>query len=320
MSVKILKISQANDAQWDEIWQACEYSTYFHSREWAQIWNIYTQGKIYPMPVMVSFSDGTNALIPLSFQKIAWGLIKEGLSSPAGTFGGWISTDNLELNHGILLKDYLLNTIKNIAWRVNPYDELALNVTQNLGNSDTTDVLNLRDGFDVLFKRWSKGHQAASKQAISNEVLVRKAETIADWQEYYRVYQDSIRRWGKNVSLKYSWKLFATIFNMHSKNVQLWLATKNNKIIAGALCFYSRKHIVYWHGAALKECFTLRPVNLLLSTIINDGCDKDYKYFDFNPSGGHEGVKNFKKSFGTINLSCPVISQNSGILSLRKKK
>ena len=37
--------------------------------------------------------------------------------------------------------------------------------------------------------------------------------------------------------------------------------------------------------------------------IILDAIEKGYKYFDFNPSGGHKGVVKFKETFGTNKLT-----------------
>jgi hypothetical protein len=53
--------------------------------------------------------------------------------------------------------------------------------------------------------------------------------------------------------------------------------------------------------------FSSRLVNLLFYEIIKDTCQNGYKWFDFNPSGDHQGVKAFKKNFGTTALSCPLL-------------
>ena len=56
----------------------------------------------------------------------------------------------------------------------------------------------------------------------------------------------------------------------------------------------------YWHGASLKQYFSLYPNNLLHWEIIKDGLNKGYKVYDFGPSGGMEGVIQFKRSFGSV--------------------
>jgi lipid II:glycine glycyltransferase (peptidoglycan interpeptide bridge formation enzyme) len=41
--------------------------------------------------------------------------------------------------------------------------------------------------------------------------------------------------------------------------------------------------------------------------MIRHAVEHGYRWFDFNPSGGHEGVQKFKARFGTVPLSCPMI-------------
>ena len=317
MNISIINIRSATAHEWDATWQKCDYATYFQSREWADIWKIYTEGQICPEPKLISFSDGKKALLPLSSQRILKGLTKQYLSSPAGTFGGWISFDRLNEEHSSLLIDYLLNTFNNFVWRINPYNEnefVSEAVKANIENEETY-ALSLKLGFETIYQQWKKEKKSLVrkiKKAVKEGVSIRKASTLDDWQDYYQVYEESLNRWDKKVTSRYEWKLFNNIYQLNSPNVNLWLATYQEKIIAGALCFNSKQHIVYWHGAALSEYFHLRPVNLLMCEIIKYACEGEYSWFDFNPSGGHEGVTAFKKSFGAEALLCPTVSiQNS---------
>ena len=67
--VSIVSVRPASISEWDMIWHECEYSTYFHSREWAEIWSKYTKRKMFLTPFLVSFSDGKKALLPFSCLK-----------------------------------------------------------------------------------------------------------------------------------------------------------------------------------------------------------------------------------------------------------
>jgi hypothetical protein len=42
----------------------------------------------------------------------------------------------------------------------------------------------------------------------------------------------------------------------------------------------------------------MRPNIILHSEIIRQCCEQGCRYYDFNPSGGHEGVDRFKALFG----------------------
>jgi hypothetical protein len=318
MSLSILNVRTANPDEWDTIWRECEYSTYFHSREWSEIWNAYTDGQMRPEPKLVVFSDNKKALLPLSSLKNYKGFVAIHISSPAGTLGGWLSTDDLSVSHVYLLINYLTRKFRNLVWRLNPYDRLISKAGLEFGEKEETYMLNLLEGFDAIHNHWTKGQRSAARKAFRSGVSVKLASQLDEWRTYYQAYEASLRRWGNKVSSEYGWEIFEEMSARQSPYIKLWLAFYQHRIISGALCFYSKHHVVYWHGASLEEYFYLRPVNLLMYEAIKDACEKGYTWFDFNPSGGHEGVKAFKKSFGPKPLYCPVVRTETSALRLLK--
>lgn len=305
MSISIKTIRMAKPDEWDRIWWECPYSTYFHSKEWAEIWRVYTDGRMYPDPKIVEFSDGNSALLPFILQKSYRGLVKKHISSPAGTFGGWISTDNLDDTHAKLLAGYLINELGNLSWRLNPYDRLAQKTKLKVSEHDETHALNLRGGFESIQKGLTHGHASSARKAQRCGILITVAKNGGDWLAYYNIYQDSLQRWGEKASSNYRWGLFEEMYRINSPHIRLWLATYQGKVISGVLCFYSKHHVDAWHAASLKQYFHLRPANLVMYEAIKHACEKGYTWFDFNPSGGHEGVKTFKKRFGAKAFDCP---------------
>ena len=193
MSIYIKDIRSATNAEWDYIWQECNYSTYFHSREWAELWNVYTKGNICPDAKLLIFSDGKKALLPLSYQNSLKGLVRNYISSPAGTFGGWLSADDISLEHAVLINKFLTKKLGNLFWRINPYDDLVFNSGIQSSEDDETHALNLEVGFDAIYEKWSKGSwkkgsSAASRtsykvrKAVRDGVTVRIASTLEDWK------------------------------------------------------------------------------------------------------------------------------------------
>ena len=313
-SVSIKNVRPASLSEWDMIWNDCDFSTYFHSREWSEIWSKYTKRKMFPTPFLILFSDGKKALLPFSCLKkdglspILMGTTRLYVSSPECTYGGWISADKLDNNHALLLSNLIIKKFNNLSWRLNPFDNTALDSGITISYEGETHAINLEKEFSAIASNMSKGHRSAVKQAIRSGVSVRLASSIEDWVSYYQVYKTSICRWGNRLlGDEYSWDLFQEIFMRNSPNVELWLSIYLDKVISGALCFHSKKHFVYWHGASMESYFNLRPVNLLLYEIIKKACEKKYTWFDFNPSGGLEGVRAFKERFGAQALSCPIV-------------
>jgi hypothetical protein len=311
MALKISRIRPASDGEWDAIWRKCEYATFFHSRLWAETWRAFTGGVMNPSPLLVEFDDGKKALLPLSFQRHFKGLVKRYISSPGGTFGGWITADELGEAHAARLGRFLTKKTANLVWRLNPYDKLVTAAGITGGNEEQTQVLDLERGFDKILKNLTKGHYSAAKKAGKAGVIIKQAATLDEWQLYYEVYEDSLRRWGQSTTSYYDWELFHYMYRLNSPCIKLWLALYKDEVAAGALCFYAKNHVVYWHGAALEKFFKFKPVNLLIVKAIKHACDNGYKWFDFNPSGNLEGVRKFKKSFGTQEMNCPVITFTS---------
>ncbi len=311
MTLEIGEIWTPSADEWDQAWHDCPYSTYFQSREWAEIWADFTDGKTAPHPVGVTFSDGTRIILPFSKEKILKGLSARYVSSPAGTFGGWLADAALPVEKQTLLLQLIIRRYRNLTWRINPYEPITDITSRHLMRDDETHALDLFPGFENIHRSWSKGHASAVRKARKAGVEISIAASESEWAEYYHVYQDSLRRWGDAATSIYPLRLFETIMRRDSPNVRLWLARHQGLLIAGALCFYSPVHVVYWHGAALSAHFDLRPVNFLMYEAIKDAAERGGHWFDFNPSGGLDGVKAFKSSFGAQAIRSDVISRSS---------
>lgn len=302
--------------EWDDAWSSCPYSTFFHSREWAEIWAEYRNGKTVSDPLGVALSDGTRVLLPFSKEKMCFGLILRHISSPAGTFGGWLADVPLAGPQQVGLMQFIAKHYSNLLWRFNPYEKVLLTQEFSRVQDDETHALDVSAGFDKIYRGWTKGHASAARKARKAGVLVRLAKNQEDWEKYFRVYENSLSRWGANVTSTYSWSLFEIMFRRASPNIKLWLAEYDGLIIAGALCFYSSTHVVYWHGAALSKYFEVRPVNRLMYEAIRDAAERGFRWFDFNPSGGLEGVRTFKQSFGAVALASDVGTKTSAVMRI----
>lgn len=310
--ITIKKISLADSETWDRIYQQCSYATYFHSREWSEIWRSYTSGSIKPTPKLISFSDGKTALIPLLAVTQYKGLLTRlYMLSMDGGFGGWISPDPLTREHTTVLVQFLTRKLgKELFWRLNPYDELVFESGVPIQQMDYTHAINLPQNFTSRYTTQSAPVRKARK-AEKAGVTISLASSLEDWQEYYQVYQSSLQRWGEKTISEHPWEFFAQLFHRNSPNIKLWLARYENRIAGGALCFYSQQHVVYWHGAGLAEFFHVRPVNLLMYTLLKDSYEQGYTWFDFYPSGGMEGVIAFKESLGATPLPAPIVHLKS---------
>jgi hypothetical protein len=339
MVARVQSISEASREEWLSAAKACPYATYFHTPYW---YGLIAPGQGHTA-LSVCFDDGASAIIPIAKVKRMCGLLVDHFSSPGGTYGGWISGSALGEGHVMALLDILISK-KNLTFRVNPFDEMSPSVISSLTipspteslpiksssaplstsitiTDDFTHTLDLTKGEQAIFSGLTKGHRSAIRSAARDGVTVKAAESIDEWERYYNLYMDSVRRWrAGGPSLKprkvYPLSLFKRIYENRTGNEILWLAVKGGEPVAGALFFYWGRHAVSWHGAAASAHFGLRPNNLLYWEILLDAERRGYEIFDFNPSGGYGGVESFKKHFGAARIPAPVLSTRTPLRAL----
>jgi hypothetical protein len=288
---------------WFEVASLCPYATYFHSPLWHRLISD-TYGKMRCVSLIYVSDNGRRAVLPLIVRSTRGGTRK---STFAGCYGGIIADGPISEQEAQRLYAKAIGPTGRVQITGNPlwccevdnppipsFDTMVL-------KEETTHILRLDRGIDAIVSEFSKGHQRSLKRGIGMGVRVRQARSVADYVAYYEAYENTLHRWGKNASSRYPSRLFTNGYTLsveYPQHVRLWLAELEGKVIAGAWVFYWNKHVAYWHGASYEDFFQYRPNHVLHTEIIRDASDRGFKYYDFNPSGGHEGVVRFKSQFG----------------------
>lgn len=309
-----MRFRKVCEEEWLDFLKGCDSATFFHTPYWYRVWKAYA-GYNYEAR-MCEFPGGKQILLPLAWWRIKKGLLKRMVSSPAGTYGGWIAQELVTEEEAAAILKSLRKEFSGIDIRLN-----WLVGEQPIGNSvneveDFTQVVDLKgQSMDAIISKWTVNHKRSLKRAEGNEMVIRLASCERDWQSYFEAYQDSIRRWGKSVSSSYSYLLFQLLQNVPEEYCKLWICLSKERIISGCIVFYFNRHSVYWHGASLTKFFHLNPVHFLKKNIIEDAIHKKMWWYDFNPSGGHEGVVRFKKGFGSRSFPSKVIYHSTFIVN-----
>lgn len=304
-------VRRATPDEWDAAWRSSPGVTYFQSREWAETWSRHAPAGDRPHPLHVTLGDGVTAVLPLSRRPGAR-LAPTWLLSPGGTFGGWLSGDGVIAEpHARALTRLLLGLQGHLRWRVNPYDPLLGRLRVTGADEDETHVLDLSEGFETLASRFRRGTRSSINKAERSGLVIVEAASRDDWDGFVDAYEDSLRRWGDRASSRYPPALFHDMREAASPAVRLWVARHEGEVVSGILCFYAAEHVVYWAGASHSSAFHLRPMNLLMRDVIRHAADDGRRWFDFNPSGGHEGVREFKRSFGAVPVPAPMIAAST---------
>jgi CelD/BcsL family acetyltransferase involved in cellulose biosynthesis len=303
-----LSVRAAGAEEWDALWSASDGATFFHSRAWAEAWSGATRGKLMPAGQVAELAGGARVLLPLSRRERLHGLVSICHSSPAGTYGGWVAPQALAPEQEDALAERLDREHRALYWRWNPFQSLP---RLPLGGFKAEETLVLRagDGFAPIAARWRSMQDRKLRKAQREGVRVRLAASEEDWERHFQLYEESLARWGERATSRYGREVLAALRKHAGARARLWLAECGGELAAGALCFESKRHVAYWHGAASAKLLEKRPANLLLAEAVRDACERGFWWFDFNPSAGLEGVRAFKRSFGAEPLPCPMLAR-----------
>jgi hypothetical protein len=305
-------IHKVDEKFWWSVASECSYATFFHTPMWHKL-ALLTYKGFRDATVGTVLDNGVKLVIPFIDVHFKFnGLLRKRISTFAGCYGGMIADGPVSK----VEQEKLFDAIK-IGFRGeikiidNPLTLNKFAISEFEKSDDFTQMLFLNKNFREIFSNFSRGHKSSTSKGQRSGIESRVANSLEDYKSYYSVYEDSIRRWGVSSKNHYPWLIFANGYSLstnYADNMKLWVAELNNQIIAGAWIFYWNKHVVYWHGASTKEYFQFRPVNVLFRDIIRDACHHGYEYFDFNPSGGHKNVVEFKRRFGSVMMpiSCSV--------------
>jgi hypothetical protein len=294
----IAAVRPASRAEWKAALED-ERSTFFHGPVWSEVWEAYTDGRYRPDALHVTFTDGRNAVLAITMERMGLGVRRRWLS-PAGTYGGWLSTTPLSDDQIRALVE-MIEAEPGVIWRRSPLDR-----TRGSSNQvqDLTHIIDLRDGADAALARW-KG--SARREIVRAKRLGITAHpgAASDWAGYDQLYRLSLERWGSEASSRYESKLFALLQDADPASVRLWIASKAGQPVAGAIVFIHRSYAIQWHGAWVASDAP-GATNLLQAEIIRALAEEGITTYDLNPSGGHSGVAMFKASIGAAPAKAPI--------------
>ena len=312
MGVRIVRDEPATAEEWDEAWETCATASYSQSRDWSEVWKAASGGRYTPAARRLVFSDGLSVVVPLTRRNLVRSFGSYYYGSPAGTYGGWLASEPLIPEHARVLRDHLARSLMGLWWRLNPFEPataaLVADELEHAREVECTQVLSLAMGYEAVWAGSQRSHRKAVRKARREGVVVRRGSGASDWEAYYRVYRESISRWGEAATSDYRWPLFDALRSREGRGVDLWIAERDT-VIAAQINLRSRRIVTAWGAAGLADFYHLRPMDLLTDEMVRDACADGLEWFDLHPSGGHEGVIEFKRHLGAIELPAPVLNR-----------
>lgn len=291
-------IENPSEATWREALKDPD-ATFFHTPEWSRLMREAFPRSVEVCPVGFRLSDGTTAVLPLIRLTRFRGLTRSLYSVFPGVYGGPVCCRELTREERLAINQWLADrkgmrcfcmTAPGIP---NPVPTGARGLPAFTQRLPLTPDLDLGKSGLV-----SHGKKYSVRRAQREGVQVAPADSVDVWRDYYRAYQASIDRWRSSPVYRYPLRLFEAMAEDQSGGVTLWVASVGGEFAAGSVVLSFGRHIVTWHEASFERFHRLRVKDYLLIKIIEDAASRGFPYFDFNPSGGHKSVEEFKASFG----------------------
>ncbi len=309
---------------WDSLAREDESATFFQTPAWHRIAARHFRAE--SAPLLFEFPDGP-ACLPLLRDR-RWGRWR--YFSPFGTYTAVVCPRTLTTAERAVIEGTLAPL--NVHLLSSPFTHNPVTVGRTLpARSHVLDLATVDP--DHVIKGWEKGQQRWSRVAVREGLTVRRAETSADWDAYYRLYEMSLARWGARTTTSYPASVFADIRDLPGGEAvrTLWLAERTREgevregevggegakeIGAGVLAFRHGGHMAVWHSAADARFFEAGATQLLYLHMIGDAVREGYAALDFLGSAGLKGVEDFKTRFGAVPRAYQSSLNQRGLVSM----
>ena len=293
---------------WLDVVKRGPAATYYHTPHWCECvanW----QGGYIARALGFCLSDGARIALPVMVRRgfLRIGFASRGVSTMPNTYGGPVAEgrDLTREDWRDLFGSLHSLRLGRISIHATPGNSPPPEMTPDLAwHERNTYILRLKGIPGELVRRYHKGCTSSVKKGRRAGLTASRIDTPAALAEYYEVYLDSLKLWGKTSNTGYPFRLFQSLHDM--PGVEVWGAKlPSGKIVAGGIFLYWNTSVQYWQGAMTAEHRDVCPANVLLDFVLEDARARGFQLFDFNPSGGLKGVEAFKASFGAAPMPSP---------------
>lgn len=203
----------------------------------------------------------------------------------------------------------LSKELKTLRVEIRTFSSFSLIQDNRLGsvNSHKHHYLRLETEPEKLKKKF---HRSCVRQrisrAIKSDLRVTVGETESDLQYFYQLQLITRKRLGlpsqPYVFFKTLWETFSP-----SKQIQLLLALKDERKIAGLLQFKFRDRVSVEFAVSDERYRNLSPNHFLFWEAIKLAHEEGYKIFDFGrTSPSNKNLMDFKRRWGTKVIDLPL--------------
>ncbi|GGD40698.1 hypothetical protein GCM10012288_13440 [Malaciobacter pacificus] len=283
--MRIVKYTLEHKNIWNEFIRNSKNSHFFFQRDYME----YHSDRFDDFSLMVfDETDKLIALLPAN--------IKENImhSHQGLTFGGFLVDDKMKTETMLEIFESLKlflkeQNIEKIVYKCIPYiyhikpseeDRYALfRNDAKLIRRDVTSTIDLTEQV-----RYSKGRKWTINKAKKESIETFESN---DYEAFWKLLT-GVLEVNHEAKPVHSLEEIEKLANLFSKNIKLFLAKKDERIVSGALIYENQNIVHTQYLANSEEGRELGALDLLIDYLIKDIC-KNKKYFDFGISNEDVG-------------------------------
>ena len=298
-----IEVSAGIDPQeWSRLVAEDEAATFFHTSQWSDVLTSTLPG--FETAHVTAREDGRLvSLMPVLSRPRLGATTLESMAF--GTFGGPVlGADAPADAAGALLAEFagaaasLRVGLAQVVDRSGRMRESHLPGFRRI--EDTLQVVSLDASYEQLETRFKPSARNKVRKATKAGVIVRRAESEADFLAYHAVLDECSREW--TIRPRPGREFFSALSELDRNVVQMWLAVHEGDVVAGDLNFALHGTVLNWGNVSTDAAKLLAPNNLLHANAIEQGVRDGHHTYDLGTSAGMEGVRAFKSSFGTADV------------------
>lgn len=155
------------------------------------------------------------------------------------------------------------------------------------------------DGHPLL--NMSHKRRSAFKNEISkiekSDYFIDKHPSKHIFDQWYEVYKKRFQDIGGIPNTK-EFFLKCYEISQNSNKIDFWIVRDDSLVLGGVFCEIGKNIVDYTTSAFLTEYRKLYPTTCLLNEYFKKIIVQKIRYFNWQGSGGHEGIKGYKKRWG----------------------
>ncbi|MCK4409612.1 MAG: GNAT family N-acetyltransferase [Candidatus Eisenbacteria sp.] len=291
-----------NAGEWSRLVTEDEAATFFHTSEWSDVLTSTLPG-FHSAHVAARDGGRLVAIMPVLGRTRLRTTTLESMAF--GTFGGPVlGADAPADAAGAVLAEFAgaagslrvgLAQVVDRSGRMQESDLPGFRRTD-----DALQVVSLEASYEQLEKRFKPSARNKVRKARNAGVTIRRAESETDFLAYHAVLEECSRGWA--IRPRPGPEFFSALFELDRNVVQMWLAVHDGDVLAGDLNFALHGTVMNWGNVSTDAAKSLAPNNLLHANAIEQGVRDGHHTYDLGSSGGIDGVRAFKSSFGTADV------------------